>query len=356
MNTRIISIAAAMTLCGCAAAQPQPPEAGGPPGQVAPGEPRPEGRPDRVRERDRGAWREDGQRPMIATAFFGIEAGPVDPDTRTQLKLPADEGLTVNFVADDSPASKAGIKQRDVITKVDNQIVFNPHQLQSLIRSHKPGDEVGVTYYRDGTAKTATVKLAEHTAPAGGFGPGPGGMGMGMGMGGMGMGPMGGGGMGMGPMGMGGPGMRPQGAFRSMTLSDDVMRIEVKNTEGKVVLSATGKDGVSIYNGSIDTPEDRAQLPEPVKQRLNELAVGQFIKTMKNPLPPRMDGQGFGGGPRDGQGGGRGPRDGQGPRRMGPPEGQGGPGPEGQRGPGAPPDQQGPPREGPPRGGPGGAF
>ncbi|NRR22878.1 S1C family serine protease [Brevibacillus sp. MS2.2] len=62
-----------------------------------------------------------------------------------------------------SPAGEAGLRQFDVIVKLDNKDISNSAQLRKyLTMSKKPGDTMNVTYYRDGIQKTAKVKL---TAP-----------------------------------------------------------------------------------------------------------------------------------------------------------------------------------------------
>ena len=52
------------------------------------------------------------------------------------------------------------------ITELDGQPATSAQQLQALTLTKRPGDEVKVTYERDGTAHTVTVTLAEQP-PAG---------------------------------------------------------------------------------------------------------------------------------------------------------------------------------------------
>ena len=60
-----------------------------------------------------------------------------------------------------SPAEKAGIKNGDIIIKVDNQIINETNSLTDLIQTRQPGDEIEITFVREGTEKTVKVKLGK---------------------------------------------------------------------------------------------------------------------------------------------------------------------------------------------------
>jgi hypothetical protein len=98
-------------------------------------------------------------------AFLGTSCSPTDATTREQLKLSKGIGLTVDFVDKDSPAAAAGLAAHDVLTKLDEQWLVNMPQMAVLVRMHKPGDTVKVTYIRGGESKTADVKLVEKEVP-----------------------------------------------------------------------------------------------------------------------------------------------------------------------------------------------
>ncbi len=71
-------------------------------------------------------------------------------------------GVVVMDVQEFSPAAKAGLKQYDVITKLDNQTIENGAQLRKyLTLNKKAGETVDVTFYRDGFKKTVKVTLAQ---------------------------------------------------------------------------------------------------------------------------------------------------------------------------------------------------
>jgi hypothetical protein len=81
---------------------------------------------------------------------------------REQLKLTKGVGLVVDSVEAKSPAEAAGIKQHDVIEKLNDQWVVNVEQFTALVRSMKSGDEVKLSLIRQGERKEIKAKLEEH--------------------------------------------------------------------------------------------------------------------------------------------------------------------------------------------------
>jgi len=96
--------------------------------------------------------------------FLGVETAPAGRTLAAQLGLPADTGLVVTRIVEGSPAAGA-LKEHDILTKLDDQILVDIRQLSVLVRGHKEGDEVSLTVYRGGKETTVKVKLAKHEVP-----------------------------------------------------------------------------------------------------------------------------------------------------------------------------------------------
>src|SRR5574338_357106 len=73
----------------------------------------------------------------------------------------ADQGVEIQDVTDGSAAEKAGLKEKDIITKIDDQKVEDPDALSEAIGKHKPGDKVKVTFLRDNKEQTVTAELTK---------------------------------------------------------------------------------------------------------------------------------------------------------------------------------------------------
>jgi len=101
--------------------------------------------------------------PVEDRAYFGVIVEPAHPALAANLKnvLKPDQGLSVEVVAEESPASKAGVKVHDILTTFDNQKLFSVEQFVKLVRSEKPGREVTVEYLRGGKLEKLQLTLGK---------------------------------------------------------------------------------------------------------------------------------------------------------------------------------------------------
>ena len=72
--------------------------------------------------------------------------------------------VVITGVENKSPASKAGLKAGDIITKIDGETVENASYFKYKLYSHKVGDKVKITVDRMGSLKEFTVTLSENKA------------------------------------------------------------------------------------------------------------------------------------------------------------------------------------------------
>ena len=73
-----------------------------------------------------------------------------------------EQGAKVNQVSDESPAAKAGLKEGDIITKVNDIKIDGPASLYDAIGKSKPEDKVTISYIRKGKTSTQVVSLAKN--------------------------------------------------------------------------------------------------------------------------------------------------------------------------------------------------
>ena len=81
-----------------------------------------------------------------------------------KLKLPDNitSGVAVRSVQPNMPAN-GHLEKYDVISKVDGNPIASATELQNALYSHSVGDEMTITYYRNGKEETTTIKLDKST-------------------------------------------------------------------------------------------------------------------------------------------------------------------------------------------------
>jgi membrane-associated protease RseP (regulator of RpoE activity) len=72
-------------------------------------------------------------------------------------------GVEITDVQSGSAAADAGLETGDVVTAIDGTDVTTAAALQSAVQSHSSGDQITVTYTRDGQSATAKVTLGSRT-------------------------------------------------------------------------------------------------------------------------------------------------------------------------------------------------
>ncbi|MFC3747268.1 S1C family serine protease [Paenibacillus sp. GCM10012306] len=105
----------------------------------------------------------------IARSYLGVYTVdlnnpyvPLAEDQRKELNLPAavKDGVVVLDAV--GPAKVAGLQFNDVITKFDGEPITSTLSLRKYLYNHtKIGDELQITFYRNGVLKQVSVKLLE---------------------------------------------------------------------------------------------------------------------------------------------------------------------------------------------------
>jgi PDZ domain len=94
-------------------------------------------------------------------AYCGVSTVEPPPVLVEQLKLTKGMGLVVDFVEPSSPAEAAGIKQYDVITKFDDQLVVNQEQFRALVWMKTLADDVKISLIRQGQPMVVNLELGQ---------------------------------------------------------------------------------------------------------------------------------------------------------------------------------------------------
>jgi serine protease Do len=105
-------------------------------------------------------------RPRIAitpsgapTSYLGIGVADIDADRAKALKLKEERGAEITHVYEDSPAAKAGIKEKDVVLEFGGQAVQGMEHLKRLVSETPVGRQVKIVVWRDGASHTLTAAI-----------------------------------------------------------------------------------------------------------------------------------------------------------------------------------------------------
>jgi S1-C subfamily serine protease len=98
------------------------------------------------------------------SGWLGVEIGEVTAEKAKDLKLAAQRGVVVMDVEPDGPAAKAGLKENDVITQYDGQVVEGTVQFRRLVRETPTGRTVALVISRNGATQNISVELGERSA------------------------------------------------------------------------------------------------------------------------------------------------------------------------------------------------
>lgn len=102
-------------------------------------------------------------------AYLGIYYINITPAIAKSYNLPVTAGAYVysssqySAIVKDSPADKAGLKDKDIITKINGFKVSNAGSVSTLLGEYMPGDTVQLTVLRDGKERSINVTLGEYS-------------------------------------------------------------------------------------------------------------------------------------------------------------------------------------------------
>ncbi len=101
------------------------------------------------------------------TTYLGIGVQDVTPDRAKTLNLKEVRGAEVTYVIDNSPASRAGIKQGDVVLEYNGTRVEGYQQLARMIRETPVGHAVKLVVWRNGANQDITATIEERPQDGG---------------------------------------------------------------------------------------------------------------------------------------------------------------------------------------------
>jgi len=105
----------------------------------------------------------------VSRSFLGVSYVNITPEVAKEYKLSVKEGAYVYksdgaSISSGSPAEKAGLKNGDVIVKINDNSIGKQAGLSSIIGQYKPGDKVTITYIRDGKEQSTDLTFSAYSS------------------------------------------------------------------------------------------------------------------------------------------------------------------------------------------------
>lgn len=95
----------------------------------------------------------------VQRAYLGIGAGQLTSAIAKELKLPSPNGVLVSKIYKGSAADEANLQPNDVILKINQFDISSFPELLEHINTYSPGNEVEITYYRNGGVQKTNAVL-----------------------------------------------------------------------------------------------------------------------------------------------------------------------------------------------------
>lgn len=104
----------------------------------------------------------------VERAFLGVNYLTITPDVAREYNLSVNNGAYIfaegsaTAVQPGSPAANAGLRNQDIITKINDQTLGTNGSLSSILGEYRPGDKLTLTILRDGKEQTVSVTLGTY--------------------------------------------------------------------------------------------------------------------------------------------------------------------------------------------------
>jgi serine protease Do len=107
------------------------------------------------------------QNGSVERGWLGVGIQEVTPEIAAGLNLPSAKGALVNLVNENSPAARAGVKERDLIVAYGDREIRDLTDLTRAVADTKAGTTKDLKIIRDGRQQTLKVRIDKLAAEAG---------------------------------------------------------------------------------------------------------------------------------------------------------------------------------------------
>ena len=110
-------------------------------------------------------------RVIMHRGYLGVGVADLTPDRVKALNLKDDSGVEVKHVDENSPASRAGLRENDVILELNRQKMEDIEQFARAIGETAPGTKIDMAIWRAGARQNLSATLEVRSGPVAPWGP-----------------------------------------------------------------------------------------------------------------------------------------------------------------------------------------
>ena len=97
----------------------------------------------------------------IRQIWFGFKVQEINPLIASHLKLKSLDGVLVNYIQRNSPASKAGLQEGDIINEINKNMIKDTRDAELAVFDISVGDSIDFVIIRDGKEQKLNLKAVE---------------------------------------------------------------------------------------------------------------------------------------------------------------------------------------------------
>ena len=111
----------------------------------------------------RGVVDEIKKNGRVIRGYIGLFPDDLTSAERSELGLDGNRGIVVVDVNPGAPAEIAGVRKDDIILSINDEPIVTERQALLIVAAAKPGDELDLLIWRDGTHRRITVHATERS-------------------------------------------------------------------------------------------------------------------------------------------------------------------------------------------------